>query len=425
MKIAVLGSSVAALEVALKISDLGGHPIIFNRSQAGGLLKSLAKLHPEFQLGPWKNITSEIGRKSIGLDKDLDQCALVTDYLADYIEPLFLHLRSSGFVKDSYVNQVSKRFLNKNEEIEGKSRFHDLFRVLYHRDPEESINSQKETNPEIFDQLGDSVIQSLKKGVEAFEDFDVVIDTRSNLKKPLNMGPGGALALNEYFLKDSEEIFYSREVLEEIGRGLKDTKTISLIGEGYTSAITLWALSDWLKEKSSEFHFVCSSKEPFYKLKEKNPAAYEQLVAPVLNFINQDFKDECFKFESQMSEWRSLEEYERAKVSKPVEPVPRLKVFTGFEVTSLDRLMDRKGLFLTLESPDYRHLNREILMTLATDKIFVDKGHYPDNETFVNFQDDEKGLIKMNLGLRDLGAIESEVESVINKLTELFTKVED
>ena len=75
-----------------------------------------------------------------------------------------------------FVERVHKRFLSLDEEVPGKSRLQDLFRVIFSNDPKNSILTQVESNPELFEKLGEEVLNSLNEAVESFEDFDLVID---------------------------------------------------------------------------------------------------------------------------------------------------------------------------------------------------------------------------------------------------------
>lgn len=425
MKIAIIGGSPLGIEVAMTVANLGGHPILFHPNEKpAGIIQRLESLSPELTLGSWQELTSDIGREQSQLQKELSDQATVSDYLNHYLIPLHQILSETGVVKKSNVHQVSKRFLSREEEISGRSRFLDLFRVLYHRDPQESIESQKEMNPEIFEQLGEGIIESLKKGVEAFEDFDVVLDTRAFANESLRMGPGGAYALNEYFLRDNEKIVYGKEILEKIEE-IKSHKKIALVGDGLNNALLLHSLSDWMKEKGNSLNLICSNAEPFAEIKNQNADLYGQIIEPCLSYINQDFQNDCRLFEKKMMEWRAMPEHERNKLGKPVEPVPRLKVFTGFEVTSLDSLMDRDGLFLTLETPEFRHLGREIMMTVGVEMIAVDKGHIEKDDVLTSMNLDEKGLIKENFRSLDFNQVNKKSDLVIELLNQLFTKVED
>ncbi|MCP4912243.1 MAG: FAD-dependent oxidoreductase [Oligoflexia bacterium] len=425
MKIAIIGGSPLGIEVAMTVANLGGHPILFHpKDKPAGIIQRLEALSPELALGSWQELTSEIGRQQAKLEKQLSELATVSEYLHHYLIPLHQALTESGVIKKSNVHQVSKRFLAREEEIEGRSRFLDLFRVLYHRDPQESIESQKEMNPEIFEQLGEGIIESLKKGVEAFEDFDVVLDTRAFASESQKMGPGGAYALNEYFLRENEKIIYGKDILEKVEE-IKSHKRVALVGDGFNNALLLHSLADWMREKGNTLNLICSSAEPFAQIKEQNTFLYEQVVEPCLSYINEDFQNDCRLFEKKMMEWRAMPEHERNKLGKPVEPVPRLKVFTGFEVTSLDSLMDRDGLFLTLETPEFRHLGREIMMTVGVDIIAVDKGHVEKDDVLTSMNVEEKGLIKENFKSLDFNQVNKKSDLVIELLNQLFTKVED
>ena len=88
------------------------------------------------------------------------------------------------------------------------------------------------------------------------------------------------------------------------------------------------------------------------------------------------FDKSKLEFETKMHEWRDMEDYIRAKYPKPVEPNPLLVIHEGYDVTSVDRLLDREGVFATIETPEFRDYNKDKteMMTLAADALCIARG---------------------------------------------------
>src|SRR5690606_33683713 len=106
---------------------------------------------------------------------------------------------------------VAKRFLAPHEEINGRSRFYDLFRVIYSVDPRDFIEQQKETNPEAYERMTTEVVQSLGHKIEMYNNFDLVLDLRSTLDKASLSISGRAVGEG----RSTDKVFYGVEALNE------------------------------------------------------------------------------------------------------------------------------------------------------------------------------------------------------------------
>ena len=176
MKIAVLGSGPLALEAALHFDQLGASVTIFANNDLGGMVTRVSQFAPETSFeDDWISLTSKVGRDSVSLNKDLKLVPSVGEYYEDYLASLIKKGSPNIVVKPGLVQRVHKRFLSIDEQIPGKSRLGDLFRVVFTTDPETSILKQVESNPELFEKLGSDVIESLNESVESFDDFDLVL----------------------------------------------------------------------------------------------------------------------------------------------------------------------------------------------------------------------------------------------------------
>src|SRR5690606_21044475 len=102
-------------------------------------------------------------------------------------------------------------------------------------------------------------------------------------------------------------------------------------------------------------------------------------IAGPLRDAQEEWERRVSEFEIKISEWKELDPHVKAKVPRPQEPERKLRFLTGYNVTSLDRLIDRPGVFVTLERPQFRA--EESLLTLGCDAVVVATGHR-DREEF-------------------------------------------
>jgi hypothetical protein len=289
-------------------------------------------------------------------------------------------LLKKGIIKKARVNRIQKRFLELDESINDKSRLHDLFRVTYSVNPSDNITSRMEDNPEVFEKLGQQVLDSLKNDVEAFEDFDLIIDARGPYQLPLMMGVGGDAALNEKALMKSEKIYYGKECLSEFIKD--DYKTITIVGSSFHSMIFFSTLSQWLSESGHELNIITTELNCFESVLE-NVDVQDELKNTAKELIKchmKDWRANCDKAALEIQKWRDLPSHEKVKITMPQMPEPKLKIYEGYSVTSVDRLLDRDGLFLTLEMPSWRDPKgeKQEMLTVKQEAVFVLNGFEQD-----------------------------------------------
>ncbi len=354
MKVAIIGSGPQAILAAQHFDQIGAEVVLFQRSPLGGNIRFLMEHFPE----------SKISFK--------DQSLNLPEFFETILVPAVTELEKYHLTKQGDVLRVHKRFLHKDEEIPGHSRMHDLFRVVYSLNPQENILRQLEENPEMFNQLGEEVIASLHKPVESFLDFDVVIEARGLGLPALPVGAGGDLALNEWNLKDGALLFYQKDIAKKLD--LKNKNTIVLVGEGEHAKYALLTLKPWLLESlDHEVHLVTYEKV----LNSTSNSWLDFEVQSFLKSLDKEFEEKKMNFEAAIRKWRDLEDYEKVKIPKPLEPVSRVQMHFGFDVTSVDCLLDRSGVFATIEIPDYRRSPEDQtpnMMTLKADALCVARG---------------------------------------------------
>lgn len=398
MKIAIIGSGPIAILTAFHFDQLGADVVLFQRAPLGGNLNLLKSVYPQYKI--------QYQNQSWELEK----------FYKEVLVAQGLELEKYNLTKHGDVLRVHKRFLHPTESIPNRSRMHDLFRVIYSTNPKESILKQLEENPEMFEKLGKDVIESLHKPVESFADFDIIIEASGAGSIPNPMGAGLSLALNENNLKDCGLIFYEKEIFEKLN--LEKQKSITLIGENESAFLSLLKLKDWLlADKTRELHWVT-----YKETNENSFGQFKEEVGAFFSTIKSEFEKSKEVFEANIRKWRDLEDYEKVKVPKPVEPKAQITIHEGYDVTSIDKLLDREELYITIESPDFRvhALKGNDIITLASDNVLVCRGHQKLNLAQGSLLDKEAGYYKIELN--DLNSVEEKILEVQNDILKYFSK---
>lgn len=353
MKLAILGPSPIALEAALRFHFHGASLTLFWGDGEPVSWDPTVDMYTD-HLG--KRTLIETGVPTV-------KTTSFEGWKEFYLEPVLNFLRQHQMVKEHNVVSVTKRFLSKEEEVPGKTRFYDLFRVIFEMNPAEFIQEQKETNPELYKTLSEEFVGSLQSTIEMYEDFDLVIDCRyPTLTKSMAVN-GRALGEKRV---DPKKVIYGLNTLKEMP--LPNDRDVAVIGSGALAAEVLLRLDEWLKDPRMNLFLISTDADPF---------AGNTKVAHVLERMEKDFQQEVTKFETKLREWQELDDFVQAKIPKPAEPIPRLNFFSGHNVSAVDELIDRKRLFLTLEHPDFREGKKHPannlleLKTIGVDRIYV------------------------------------------------------
>jgi hypothetical protein len=399
MKMAIVGSGPLAILTASHFDQMGAAVVLFQRSPLGGNLRFLLDHFPQFKI-PFEN-----------------EVISIQEFFDRVLVPTVTELETHKLTKQGDVLRVHKRFLHPNEEIVGRTRMHDLFRVIYSLNPQETILKQLEESPEFFKQLGDEVINSLHKPVESFDDFDIVIEARGQGKNPVPMGAGKSFALNENNLQGSSVLFYEKEIFTKLD--LENKKSIILVGEGVSLKLALLKFKDWLlKNPARELHWVT------YQSSSASCGVkwLDDEVTTMLSEIDARYEKAKTTFEVKIREWRDLDDYVQVKIPKPIEPTPLLIIHQGYDVTSVDRLLDREGVFATIESPDFRNFSKtpNDMMTLSADALCVARGVSEENLAGKSLNEKEPGYYVLNSrdvdsALNDIQAIEVDILNYFKK----------
>lgn len=417
MKLAILGSSAQALETAVRFHLHGASFTWFQGQEMGLEVLSQAEL-------PSLYLTSSEGLQLLGsIDRHYrPENFTWAHWKEHYYNPLVALLSSEQKVRKHEVVSISKRYLAPLEEIPGKSRFYDLFRIIFQVNPEEFIKEQEATNPETFQRLTEELKTSLQKNIEMYEDFDLVLDLRrSTWVRSLSV-TGRALGEQRV---SSDQLMYGYAALNEahkIAQHTGEVREIALVGTTELAVEIALTLHPWLKDQRMRLFIVSTEAEPFSDwMKNARPELNERLQM-FLQDMESEFAQEIEEFHRKLREWQELDDFVQVKIPKPAEPIPRLVFFSGHNATAVDQLIDKRRLFLTLEKPDFRHglkqpeNNALELKTIGVDRIFVaTKLEKPPIECHVAA--DEKGFFSIELTHwdEDLNVIEG-IEDEIFKL---------
>jgi hypothetical protein len=358
MKLAIIGSGPLAISAAVHFHKLGAEVILFQRGPLGG------GIHFSLEHFP---------------DLDLKR------YWENEIVPLIEYVEENGIALKGEVLRIHKRFLSDDEIIENeRTRLADLFRVVYSVNPADAILKQVEENPEIFKQLGEEVVKSLHLPVESYIDFDLVIEATGSGKKLRMMGPGGVPALNENNLKHNSPFYYEKEIFSKFSE--KGLKSLVLVGEGPLAELTLMKLTPWLfAEDDRRLYWIRHTTTDIAGLH-------------IVKVSNKTFEKQKIVFENKLREWRDLDDFVKVKIPQPLEPIQKLTIYSGFNVTSVDKLLDQNQVFVTIESPDFRKDRSENLelKTLPVDAVLVSQGYFPESVLKMGMASKEPGYFQLD-----------------------------
>ncbi|MBA2403127.1 MAG: hypothetical protein H0V66_00025 [Bdellovibrionales bacterium] len=426
MKLAILGSSPIALEAALRFHLHGASLTWFNFDE-------IEYEHYFQKYLPKDGYVSETGLiflKEMGLNYSPAHAFDYQSWKQNYALPLTEFLKAQQKVRPHEVVSVSKRFLAANEVLEKKSRFLDLFRIIFQVNPQEFIQEQKESNPETFERLSKELVDSLQMNLEMYEDFDLVLDLRRATDARSVSVTGRALGEGRVSKDQLKYGFEALKLAQEIAADAKDMREMALIGSGELAAEIAVTLTDWLRDERSRLFIVSQEAWPFQKFLEQGEVQAVKELNQLFEFMNGEFLKEVNDFHGKLREWQALDDFVQAKIQKPVEPIPRLVFFSGHNATAVDQLIDKRRLFLTLEKPDFREGLRQPennpleLKTIGVDRIMVaNKLHKPKLD--IHLDQKEVGHFDFEMNLPNISGSWSKdlekLKGIENEIFKLFS----
>jgi len=423
MKVAVLGSGPLALEVSLDLQSVGASVKLIGKNLPGGHLLYLSEKLPELELD-FNCISTTLGRQVAG--SSLEGPTSVENIFNEYYAPIIKKLQQDNIVQNREVLRVQKQFLELDETIEKRSRLFDLFRVTTGLNPSGMVEEQLQQNPELRERIGEDILASLKNRVESFEDFDLVIDARGDFQRSLALGAGGHYALNEQALSGHGPLHYGLLQNEQIAE-IDSLKNVSIVGSGYTAAVNLCLLEQWLNADDSRVINIVTTEEVAFRklLKADNtPTLIKEGVKRIIKKQMNDWRTECERVEKEILHWRGLEGHERMKASPPEFPSPKISLYEGYTVTSVDRLLDQESTFITLEIPSWRNLKEaKDLITLSQDFIIGSRGFAKKDDVIGPMQDDEPGFFELS-GAGNLSSGLEKIKLIKSAIFDYFSRAD-
>lgn len=419
MKLAILGHSPFALEAALRF-HLHGAALTWYQDQDDFTLFTSSFF-------PKDAFVSELG---LGVLRELNltyapEVFTWDEWVNKYQKPLTDYLKIHQEVKNDEVISVTKRFLAPGELIPGRSRFLDLFRIIYKVNPKEFIEQQKETNPETYQKLTEEFVNSLASSIEMYQDYDLILDLRSDLSPASAAASGRALGEG----RKSDKVSYALDALKKAKNMQSDVRDMALIGSHSLAAEILISLSDWLKDPRANLFVITTEEEPFSEFLKIADEETGEKLHNVFDYMEQEFEKEVEVFTKKLREWQELDDFVQVKIPKPAEPIPRLNYFSGHNVSAIDELIDRRRMFVTLEKPEFRfgkkhpENNNLELKTVGVDHILV--AHSRKNFSIVEVDHGEQGFFGFTpapMNSRDAWEKDLEIlEGIEDEIFKLFS----
>lgn len=455
MKVCIIGAGPLGLEMALKIIELGGQVQVFSKGQEswGGQVSKWNEVCPgQTMFFSWEELTTHEGRKlflSSEKEISLEKVPSIKDYTKHYLNPLIDHLNKKNVLINKPVQRAHKRFIGPHEEIAGKSRLHDLFRVVYENKRSEEWKNEVAENPKVYDSLDKNILKDLEVPLEGYVDCDIVIDATGTGDNYRPLGPGGTMAVNEPFLGESKYVLKANalhfiqkknEVLEK--------KNIFLVGSGSEAAFFLsYFKNEILSGKFPKVYLLTEELEPFIGLATKKDLLSKNLTQDLeylKGMLAKEEEQKISQYKKDLKDWESKEPYEKVKLKKPLPPEKRIKYLSGYNITSLDKLTEYDSLFVTIERPSFREQTGdkfdEELQTLQTDLIIQATGKFRHKNLFpglklnvdnlksipqsLDGKHDEPGVytLGVNQTLKD-GLLQINV--IVNDILQYYKKVVD
>lgn len=283
--------------------------------------------------------------------------ALVTDQL---------NLQDIQLITDKIL-WVQKKSISSSDLL-GAERMKDFFRVVYEVHPEQ-IDEFNELN-----KINSELKTSLAKPLDIFIDVDgvIVIDKNSSTFKYSH--PSGAPALGELKNQAIDGLFYESSPDQII---LPEKGEVAIIGQSLYSKKSLKKIFEWALNNKS------NSRRVFWITHESNPWNHirsEELLN-VKNSLDENFKIEVELFLEKNKVWQELEDYEKVKIPKPLEPIPTLVIFSAHHLSSIDTLLNSSKLYLTLEVTQLNNPaiqsenNHRDIKTISVDQLHIFNGY--------------------------------------------------
>ena len=352
MKIAIIGCGPSAIESALYFESLECGVSIFSDLVS---------------VNDYENYISQVEEPmptELGLSRL--KVSNVASYIDDYLKPLTLDFEKRGLFRDCKISRVTKSHLSAFDQVEGKSRMADLFRVTFEMNAQKMIEEQAKLNDMAFNNISAESLVSLKRSIEMAEDFDLVIFAKDTCHRKTPIGIGFNPCLNEPYFNE-EENFHS-VIPVSLDANLKE---VAIFGDANEVSAALLKMNSWQDIDGKSIVIISSDKNILKNLGKTNSNIVNQCCEKIKNEHENFLLEEETRLKDELQKWESLEDYERVKYPRPQMREPQIKFQPGMGAISIDRLDESKKFFITLEPiKDYSQFEEFLgVITISADAI--------------------------------------------------------
>ncbi len=281
------------------------------------------------------------------------------------------------FVDPDQAVSVSKVFLSNDEEVPGKSRFDDLFRVSFTQKQTEQFSASEISG------LKEKDIDHLDIPIESYVDADVVVldqlDLLGVIPKALNENVYSSeinYKTNDLF---SHDVIYGNA--KELGTFL--SKNLA-----------------WDSEKEVIFKKFIENKIKIVLRDLPNKEEEIPILKDILKFYREFLIQTEEIYQKDLNTWEQLDIIEQRRTPRPMRKESDFQILFGCLCRSFDKLSDRDGLYLSFEERKYQKdkiIDAPMLRTFHSKSPLIFNGE--SAACHLRLRDKEKGLVTLDRGL--------------------------
>ncbi|MCB9095900.1 MAG: hypothetical protein H6621_12600 [Halobacteriovoraceae bacterium] len=368
MKIAIIGTSLEALECAATFAELGAQSILWGEKNPAEVLQFYQK-----------NFSQSVSQA--------------------YLDDLLNRLKGRIFYKSEEIIRIQKSHLDRNETPSGRSRMADSFRVVYKGDF---------SDHQIPESLAEQMKNSLSDPLEYYEEVDFVVYAPNVFESSKFIG-GDAPCLQESKWREHEAIHYGLEALKIIPK--KESANICLVGDDQLVLSKLMELEGWLDTSLNHKLFIISKKSNPFASSEEFNALYARAMKTLEKRI-QDFEEQ--KAEEPIPQLNIFAGHSVLSIDRLVD---RNQFYMTCEIPNFRDCEIQKDNA------------RKPLKTLEVDEVFVLSGFHesPSPEFAVYFDKNEPGYYHLRSHFDenrnfDYNLINESVQKIKDDTQKYFTR---
>ena len=354
-----------------------------------------------FESFNYYELTSSWGRAVIGLK---EQYLDFDSYKSTYLYPLIEKMNLKDFLIRGRVEQICKKSLSKNADNIDK-RIQDLFTVHSYHLPEVDDKQSSQLDP--------AILKSLETPLDRYGEYDFVVDCTGYSLEP-GLGHDGSFVLGEKYLEKPELLLSGAKAWDYKEKNSENKIAIVFENElGLKEACSF--AKQFEEQKIKELKIICTKKELH------NHEDFEFLQSMQKSFAGK----KQVEYQENLKKWQSLETYEQAKIPCPKYDTSALEIYTDYNLVAVHQLIDRAGIYLSLESKDSDctlHLDQIINLRKMNKDISFSRWIFsPSNSKDSELK--EPGFYQIDLNGEDLRLNALAIELAFKDMLRYFTKV--